>query len=104
MATHLGLLLCVSKYSVSVLNFCCCFGDVLLHHWWLLFQGLTGGLGCGLSSGLGDIGSGLPVDALRLYSSMPVLEDGLSSGHASDTDNNNPTVRICSISLALCCL
>lgn len=23
---------------------------------------------------------------------MPVLEDGLSSGHASDTDNNNPTV------------
>ncbi|XP_060529602.1 amyloid-beta A4 precursor protein-binding family A member 2-like [Cylas formicarius] len=33
-----------------------------------------------------------PNDALRLYSSMPVLEDGLSSGHASDTDNNNPTV------------
>lgn len=25
---------------------------------------------------------------------MPVLEDGLSSGHASDTDNNNPTVRL----------
>lgn len=25
---------------------------------------------------------------------MPVLEDGLSSGHTSDTDNNNPTVRI----------
>lgn len=24
---------------------------------------------------------------------MPVLEDGLSSGHTSDTDNNNPTVR-----------
>lgn len=23
---------------------------------------------------------------------MPVLEDGLSSGHASDTDNNNPTI------------
>lgn len=23
---------------------------------------------------------------------MPILEDGLSSGHASDTDNNNPTV------------
>lgn len=59
---------------------------------WLLFQGLTGALGSGLSSGLGDIGSGLPVDAMRLYSSMPVLEDGLSSGHASDTDNNNPTV------------
>lgn len=26
--------------------------------------------------------------------SMPVLEDGLSSGHASDTENNNPTVSI----------
>jgi len=23
---------------------------------------------------------------------MPVLEDGLSSGHASDTENNNPTI------------
>ncbi|XP_050313972.1 uncharacterized protein LOC126748651 isoform X4 [Anthonomus grandis grandis] len=33
-------------------------------------------------------------DTLRLYSSMPVLEDGLSSGHASDTDNNNPTVML----------
>ncbi|XP_054277413.1 protein lin-10-like isoform X4 [Macrosteles quadrilineatus] len=29
-----------------------------------------------------------------LYSSMPVLEDGLSSGHTSDTDNNNPTVLL----------
>lgn len=38
--------------------------------------------------------SDLPIqnDSVRLYSSMPVLEDGLSSGHASDTDNNNPTV------------
>lgn len=36
-------------------------------------------------------GSG-PVD--RLYPSMPVLEDGLSSGHTSDNDNNNPTVGI----------
>lgn len=36
----------------------------------------------------------VPSDSLRLYSSMPVLEDGLSSGHASDTDNNNPTVRL----------
>ncbi|KAF6216723.1 hypothetical protein GE061_001070 [Apolygus lucorum] len=26
--------------------------------------------------------------------SMPVLEDGLSSGHASDTENNNPTVIV----------
>ncbi|KAK9889876.1 hypothetical protein WA026_008678 [Henosepilachna vigintioctopunctata] len=33
-------------------------------------------------------------DSLRLYSSMPVLEDGLSSGHASDADNNNPTVML----------
>uniref|UniRef100_A0A1B6C7Z7 Protein lin-10 n=2 Tax=Clastoptera arizonana TaxID=38151 RepID=A0A1B6C7Z7_9HEMI len=30
----------------------------------------------------------------NLYSSMPVLEDGLSSGHTSDTDNNNPTVLL----------
>lgn len=37
---------------------------------------------------------GLPSDSTRLYSSMPVLEDGLSSGHASDTDNNNPTVML----------
>lgn len=29
----------------------------------------------------------------RLCSSMPVLEDGLSSGHASDTDNN-PTALL----------
>ncbi|KAJ8984274.1 hypothetical protein NQ317_009758 [Molorchus minor] len=36
----------------------------------------------------------VPSDSLRLYSSMPVLEDGLSSGHASDTDNNNPTVML----------
>lgn len=25
---------------------------------------------------------------------MPVLEDGLSSGHASDTDNNNPSIMV----------
>ncbi|KAG5682691.1 hypothetical protein PVAND_012026 [Polypedilum vanderplanki] len=35
--------------------------------------------------------NGIP-DTGRLYSSMPVLEDGLSSGHASDTENNNPNV------------
>ncbi|XP_044257559.1 amyloid-beta A4 precursor protein-binding family A member 1-like isoform X13 [Tribolium madens] len=50
----------------------------------------------GPSSGL--LGSNtdlaIPSDSLRLYSSMPVLEDGLSSGHASDTDNNNPTVML----------
>lgn len=44
---------------------------------------------------LGSAGD-LPIqnDTARLYSSMPVLEDGLSSGHASDTDNNNPTVLL----------
>lgn len=31
-----------------------------------------------------------PVD--RLYPSMPILEDGLSSGHNSDNENNNATV------------
>lgn len=48
----------------------------------------------GQSSGLLGSTSDLPIqnDSVRLYSSMPVLEDGLSSGHASDTDNNNPTV------------
>lgn len=41
--------------------------------------------------------TGLPNDVngcvqnfARIYNSMPVLEDGLSSGHASDTENNNP--------------
>ena len=33
-------------------------------------------------------------DIGRLYTSMPVLEDGLSSGHASDTENNNPSVQL----------
>lgn len=33
-------------------------------------------------------------DIGRLYSSMPVLEDGLSSGHASDTENNNPSTSL----------
>lgn len=37
-----------------------------------------------------DINSGMP-DFVRLYTGMPVLEDGLSSGHASDNENNNPT-------------
>lgn len=30
-------------------------------------------------------------DFVRLYTGMPVLEDGLSSGHASDNENNNPS-------------
>ncbi|XP_055587749.1 uncharacterized protein LOC129740167 [Uranotaenia lowii] len=29
----------------------------------------------------------------RYYTSMPVLEDGLSSGHVSDTENNNPVTH-----------
>lgn len=41
--------------------------------------------GSGLNSS-----SGVIPDFSRLYTSMPVLEDGLSSGHASDTENNNP--------------
>lgn len=36
-----------------------------------------------------DVNGGIPNFA-RIYNSMPVLEDGLSSGHASDTENNNP--------------
>ncbi|RZF41468.1 hypothetical protein LSTR_LSTR000182 [Laodelphax striatellus] len=32
--------------------------------------------------------------ALGANPTMPVLEDGLSSGHTSDTDNNNPTVLL----------
>ncbi len=31
-------------------------------------------------------------DTGRLYTGMPVLEDGLSSGHESDAENNNPNV------------
>lgn len=32
---------------------------------------------------------------------MPVLEDGLSSGHASDTENNNQTVPVIMDSIAI---
>lgn len=46
----------------------------------------------GLIGSVGDLGNN--SDSLRIYTSMPVLEDGLSSGHASDTDNNNPTVML----------
>ncbi|XP_031632124.1 dentin sialophosphoprotein isoform X4 [Contarinia nasturtii] len=44
---------------------------------------------CLTGSGLNS-SSGVIPDYSRLYTSMPVLEDGLSSGHASDTENNNP--------------
>ncbi|XP_065207556.1 protein lin-10-like isoform X2 [Planococcus citri] len=40
---------------------------------------------------IGNSGQG-PMD--RLYPSMPVLEDGLSSGHTSDNENNNATVLL----------
>lgn len=44
-------------------------------------------------SNCGDLDSlsndlNLQVDYGKLLTSMPVLEDGLSSGHASDTENN----------------
>lgn len=44
-------------------------------------------------SNCGDLDSlsndiNLQTDFGKLYTSMPVLEDGLSSGHASDTENN----------------
>lgn len=44
---------------------------------------------CLAGTGMNNSGVILP-DYSRLYTSMPVLEDGLSSGHASDTENNNP--------------
>ncbi|XP_055585305.1 uncharacterized protein LOC129738131 isoform X2 [Uranotaenia lowii] len=49
----------------------------------------------GLSGDLNGLtGHGTGMDSItdygRLYSSMPILEDGLSSGHASDTENNLP--------------
>lgn len=47
-------------------------------------------------SNCGDLDSlsndlNLQVDYGKLLTSMPVLEDGLSSGHASDTENNITT-------------
>lgn len=45
---------------------------------------------CLSGTGLNSSNAIIP-DYSRLYTSMPVLEDGLSSGHASDTENNNPT-------------
>lgn len=41
-----------------------------------------------------DVNGGGIQDFVRLYTSMPVLEDGLSSGHASDTENNNPIINV----------
>ncbi|XP_055680912.1 uncharacterized protein LOC129788691 [Lutzomyia longipalpis] len=45
---------------------------------------------CGDLDSLSNDINGIVPDFNRLYTSMPVLEDGLSSGHASDTENNNP--------------
>ncbi|XP_063239253.1 uncharacterized protein LOC134540432 isoform X5 [Bacillus rossius redtenbacheri] len=60
----------------------------------LLLEGDGGGVVGAPGAGGGGGGEpGAPPDPARLYSSMPVLEDGLSSGHASDTDNN-PTVLL----------
>lgn len=54
------------------------------------FLNSSSGYGGGnIIGGLSNSGQIIP-DFARLYTSMPVLEDGLSSGHASDTENNNP--------------
>lgn len=37
----------------------------------------------------------------KFYTSMPVLEDGLSSGHASDTENNNQQIPVIMESIAI---
>ncbi|XP_062700178.1 amyloid-beta A4 precursor protein-binding family A member 2 isoform X5 [Aedes albopictus] len=49
--------------------------------------GLSGDLNGHMGSGGGGNDNSI-TDYGRLYSSMPILEDGLSSGHASDTENN----------------
>uniref|UniRef100_A0A336LLL3 CSON012280 protein n=1 Tax=Culicoides sonorensis TaxID=179676 RepID=A0A336LLL3_CULSO len=46
--------------------------------------------GLGGEFGLPNDVNGCVPNFARIYNSMPVLEDGLSSGHASDTENNNP--------------
>nr|XP_029733831.1 amyloid-beta A4 precursor protein-binding family A member 1-like isoform X1 [Aedes albopictus]XP_029733832.1 amyloid-beta A4 precursor protein-binding family A member 1-like isoform X1 [Aedes albopictus] len=48
---------------------------------------LSGDLNGHMGSGGGGNDNSI-TDYGRLYSSMPILEDGLSSGHASDTENN----------------
>ncbi|XP_062537172.1 serine-rich adhesin for platelets-like [Armigeres subalbatus] len=44
----------------------------------------------GVNNVTGTVGS--TGNYARYYTSMPVLEDGLSSGHVSDTENNNPGI------------
>ncbi|XP_044764670.1 uncharacterized protein LOC123321277 isoform X4 [Coccinella septempunctata] len=47
-----------------------------------------------VSGHLGSSSDLIPGDTIPLYSRMPVLDDAMSSEHASDTDNNNPTVML----------
>ncbi|XP_062539681.1 amyloid-beta A4 precursor protein-binding family A member 2-like isoform X2 [Armigeres subalbatus] len=57
----------------------------------LRYMGNEYGLSADLNGHMGSGGGGNDnsiTDYGRLYSSMPILEDGLSSGHASDTENN----------------
>ena len=35
---------------------------------------------------------------------LPIVEDGLSSGHASDTDNNNPILQVLYIFIYVNCV
>lgn len=42
-------------------------------------------------SGDFNVSNSYPTNYAKYYTSMPILEDGLSSGHASDTENNNPS-------------
>lgn len=42
-------------------------------------------------SGDFNVSTSYPTNYAKYYASMPILEDGLSSGHASDTENNNPS-------------
>lgn len=42
-------------------------------------------------SGDFNVSNSYTTNYAKYYTSMPILEDGLSSGHASDTENNNPS-------------
>ena len=44
-------------------------------------------------SGDFNMSNSYPTNYSKYYTSMPILEDGLSSGHASDTENNNPALN-----------
>jgi hypothetical protein len=56
------------------------------------FHTFVSGISTDLNGGgVGTGGGGNGNNFSRFYACMPVLEDGLSSGHASDTENNNST-------------